>query len=210
MAFTDQELMEQIQNALIEPPDGGATWPSGLWNMEEVVSYMNQRQNKFLKDTHFQYGIANIPVEALIEEYDLPDDWINTIRVLWINTEGESVELGRSDTWEADHGIPTWSWEAGTPLLYYDGGIPISLILMPIPLEDGTVQIHYVPYAVELDGAGELLTLPDEFIHTIKYGTIADMLNKVGRGGDAPRAKYCEQRFQLGLQVAKMLVEGFK
>ena len=179
--------------------------------MDEVVSYLNQRQNQFLKDTHCQFGIANIPATQGVSKYDLPDDWINTIRVLWISEDGITKELPRSDTWEADHGIPSWTYEEGTPLIFDDGGTkPISIEIMPTPDADGIIQIHYVPYAALLDGTGELMTLPDEFIPSVKYGTISDMLNKVGRGSDAPRAKYCEQRYQLGCEIARLLVEGFK
>lgn len=209
MAFTDQELMQQIQNTVIEPPDLGQTWPSGLWTMAEVAQYLDQRQNMFLKDTHFQFGIANITATSGTGLYDLPDDWINTIRVLWIRGNGTSKELTPSDTWEADNGIPTWSYVNAEPLLYFDGGKPITILLMPTPNANGTVQIQYVSYAAVLDGSGEIITLPDEFAHSLKYGALSDMLTKVGRGQDV-RAEYCEQRFQLSMEVARLLVEGFK
>jgi len=77
MAFTDQQIEQQIQYTVIEPPDLGATWPSGLWTAAEVVDYLNQRQHRFLKDTHLQIGLANIPVTQGTSLYDLPDDWID-------------------------------------------------------------------------------------------------------------------------------------
>lgn len=207
--FTDQAVMQQIQNVMIEPPDGGATWPSGLWGQAEVVSYLNQRQNKFLKDTHFQFGIADIPATSGVQIYDLPDDWINSIRVLWIDGAGNVKELTRSDTWEADHGMVNWSDTPGTPELFFDGGKPITLRVMPAPDQDGTLQIHYVPYAALLTGGGELMTLPDEFVPAVKYGALADMFTKVARAQD-PRAKYCAQRFNMGVEVARLLVMGWK
>lgn len=210
MAFTDQIVMQQIQNVMIEPPDNGATWPSGLWGQAEVVSYLNQRQNRFLKDTHFQIGIANIVATAGTGLYDLPDDWINTVRVLWIDGAGNVKELPRSDTWEADYGIPTWSYVNATPEIFYDGGKPITIRVMPTPDADGTIQVHYVPYSANLDGGGELMTLPDEFTPATKYGALADMFTKVSRAQDQSRAKYCEQRYQLGVEVARLLLGGFK
>lgn len=210
MAFTDQSVMSQIQDTVIEPANGGATWPSGLWTQDEVVQYLNQRQNMFLKDTHFQFGIADIAATSGVGTYDLPNDWINTIRVLWIATDGSTKELPRSDLWEADNGIPTWSYVNGTPLIFYDGGKPITIQLAPTPDADGTLQIHYVPYSALLDGTGELMTLPDEFVPPIKYGALSDMFSKVGRGQDMVRAKYCESRFMLGMEVGRLLVEGFK
>ncbi len=208
MSFTDQDVMEQLQNVVIEPPDGGQTWPSDLWTMAEVVSYLNQRQLSFLKNTQFQFGISLIPVTSGDGLYDLPDDWITTMRVLWIPATGASKELGRSDKWEADNGIPTWSYVDGPPLLYYDGGTPTTIQIMPNPDSNGTLQVHYVPYSALLDGSGELMTLPDEFVSAVKYGALGDMLSKVARTQD-PRAQYCAQRWQLGIEIAKLLVGGF-
>lgn len=207
--FTDRAIMEQIQYAVIEPPDDGQTWPSGLWSMAEVAEYLDQRQNKFLKDTHAQFGIANIPVTANYNEYNLPGDWISTIRVLWIDEDDNMVELPRSDTWEADNGIPTWSYVAGTPKIFYDGGRPITIRLMPIPDTAGTLQVHYVPYSALIDGSGETFTLPSEFVPFVRYGAIADMLSKVGRAQDQSRAEYCAKRYQMGVEIARLLLRGF-
>lgn len=210
MSVTDQQVMNEIQLTMIEPPDNGATWPSGLWTQDEVIGYMNQRQNRFLKDTLVQIGIANITTQIGVGTYDLPDDWINTVRVLMIRSDNTTKELARSDTWEADHGIPTWSYVVDEPKLYYDGGTPLTVRLMPIPEAVYTLQIHYTPLGAVLDGTGELLTLPDEMIPTIKYGALADMFSKVGRANDANRAKYCEDRFMLGVEITRMLLGGFK
>lgn len=207
--FTDQDIMEQIQYAVIEPPDSGATWPSGLWTKAEVAEYVDQRQTKFLKDTHAQFGIAEIAVTADFNEYNLPGDWINTIRVLWTDEDGNMSELPRSDTWEADNGIPTWSYVAGTPKIFYDGGRPITIRIMPIPDTAGTLQVHYVPYPALIEGNGETFTLPSEFVHFVRYGAMADMLSKVGRAQDSDRAEYCARRYQMGVEIARLLLKGF-
>ena len=210
MAFTDQAIMEQIQNVMIETPDGGQTWGSGLWSMDEVVSYMNQRQLQFLKNTQLQFGISLIAATQGVSTYDLPDDWITTVRVLFIYPDGSTIELANSDTWEADNGIPDWSYEEGQPKLYYDGGKPASLEIMPLPDDDGTIQIHYVPYSALLTGDGEIFTVPDEFVVPIKYGVLSDMLTKVARAQDPSRAKYCADRYQMGIEFARLLVGGFQ
>lgn len=209
MAFTDQQLMNQIQLTMIEPPDSGATWPSGLWTQAEVLDYLNQRQNRLLKDTHLQIGIALIPISSGTDVYDLPDDWINTTRVA-LQTSTTITELGRSDTWEADHGIPDWYNTQGTPKLYFDGGKPITIRIMPRPDITGTLIIHYTPYAATLDGSPEIVTLPDEFAPLLKYGALSDMFGKVGRGHDATRAAYCQQRYTMGIEIARLLLKGWK
>ncbi len=208
--LTDEDVMNMIQNTVIEPPDWGVTWPSGLWNQAEVLTYLNDRQNQFLKQTALQFGIANIAGVEGVSDYDLPDDWIATIRVMWMPADGSTLELPRSDTWEADYGIPTWSYTEGTPKIFYDGGSPITLKLMPVPDEDATIQIHYVPMSSELTGDGEVFTLPTEFVHFIRYGALADMFSKIGRAQDPHRAEYCAKRYQMGVEIARLLVKGFE
>lgn len=212
MSFTDTTVMNLIQYIMIEAPDAGQTWGSGLWTKEEVVRYLNQRQNRFLKDTHLQIGIMVEDGLQGIADYDLPCDWIATARVVWIYPDGSTKELQRSDTWEADYGIPDWSYVEGPPLLYMDADQPsLTLKIAPLPDTDGTIQIHYVPLAAALDGDGELFTLPDEFVTpVIKYGVLADMFSKVGRANDPARAEYCSKRYGLGLEIARMLIAGFQ
>lgn len=210
MAFTDQEIMSQIQYTMIEPVDSGATWPSGFWTEAEVLDYLNQRQNRLLKDTHLQIGIALQPAVAGTDIYDLPADWINTITVFWISLTGLVTELGRSDMWEGDHGITSSPGTRGTPKIYFDGGKPITVRVIPPPDTNGILQIHYVPYAAVLDGSPEIFTVPDEFVPLLKYGALSDMWRKVGRAHDPTRAEYCDQRYQMGLEITKLLLGGWQ
>ncbi len=211
MSFTDQQVLEQCQYVMIEAPDLGQTWGSGLWTLTEVVRYLNQRQNRFLKDTHVQIGIADIPVTAGQSTFNLPDDWIATVRVVFRGVDGSTVkELMRSDTWEADYGDPDWTVNQGTPNLYMDADQPVlTMRVADIPDQDGLLQVHYIPLGALLTGGGELMTLPDEYIPSLKYGVLADMFSKVGRQQDATRAEYCASRYMLGIEIAKMLLLGW-
>lgn len=211
MAFTDQQILNQMQYAMIETPNSGASWGSGFWSAAEVINYLNHRQNRFLNDSYLQIGIANIDATQGVNTYDLPDDWIITTSVIWIDTDGSTHELIASSVWEADHGIPTWSYVQGVPKIYTDVDTPLTTIkIAPLPNAAGTIQVHFVPTAVLLDGTGELMTLPDEFISAVKYGAMSDMLNKVGRATDPIRAEYCKRRYELGIEIAKMLLKGWR
>lgn len=52
--------------------------------------------------------------------------------------------------------------------------------------------------------------LPDEFIPALKWGVMADMLSKVGRGQDLQRAAYCESRYQEGVEAAAIILAGWQ
>lgn len=210
MSFTDQTVLTQMQYVMLETPNGGASWGSEMWTAAEVINYLNQRQNRFLKDTQLQIGLALIPATEGTNKYDLPDDWITTVRVVWVSSDDSTRALGRSSSWEADHGMPTWTYVEGPPKLYMDVDTEVLTIkIAPLPDDDGTLQIHYVPLAALLDGTGELMTIPDEFVPTVKYGALADMFGKVGRAMDE-RAGYCQQRYEMGVEVAKMMLNGWK
>ena len=210
--MTDQDTLGEIQLHLIEPNDGGLTWPSELWTAAEVLAYANQRQHRFLKETALLNSQLPIVVAAGQSLVDLPDVWIATARVSWKNgTTGEIVSLARGSVWESDLAQPTWGTvTADRPLTFSDVEPPETLhgFLMPAPTVAGELSILCVALAGILDGLGEIWTVPYEFVPSIKYGILADMLNKVGRALWATKARYCELRYQEGVMAAKLLMES--
>ena len=58
-------------------------------------------------------------------------------------------------------------------------------------------------------GSGIPLLVADAWAPYLKYGVLADMFSKDGRGQDLLRARYCEQRFAEGIALASVLVDGF-
>lgn len=213
--MVDQTLLEQIQYAVIETPDGGASWSSGLWTRDEVLGYVNHRQDQFVRDTHAIITTASIGVVAPYgTRHPLPADWMATVRVTWTSAlpGAVPVELGRSDSWEADNGIPTWSGTpANPPKLYMDGDTPaLTLQIAPAPSIDGTLGVSYVPTCTPLTGNGVDFDIAEEFTPTVKYGALSDMFSKIGRAQDPARAEYCTKRYQMGVEIAQTLLKGFK
>lgn len=207
MAITDRQMLEEVQYTVIEPPDLGATWPSGLWTLAEVLGYANQRQYRFLKETGIVTSTASITANtASGNRFDLPTDWIETIHASW-KQAGVYRPLERTDTWVVDHVKTTWESATGTPNSYMDAEAPtLKIQIAPAPTTSGTIEILYVALSTTLDRSGINLTVPDEFMPYIKWGVLADMLNKVGRGQDVDRAGYAEQRFAEGVALAQMLL----
>jgi hypothetical protein len=204
-------MLSRVQVALIEPANGGQSWPSGLWGRDEVISVANQRQDQFLKDTLLLGGIATIAAIGIgTTRVTLPADWLRTLSVVWRGDDGTVRELMRSDSFEADHTIDDWETTDGTPLVYSEYETPnLQMLIMPGPAVDGDLELLYVPIGTELNGNGELLIVPDELEHAVRYGMLADLLSKDGRGKDPARAAYCEQRFQLGIDLTRIVIEGW-
>lgn len=209
MSVTDADLLTEIQYAVVEPPDGGVTWPSGLWTSAEVLGYLNQRQNRALKETLLLVGLAEIPVTAGTFRPALPDDWVRTVRVIWRGTDGVIRPLNRSDSFAADAAIPDWGTELNTPLVYMDEeGATLTLQLAPAPNVNGSLDLFYVPKGDPLTLFPDILNVPDEVAAGLKYGVLADMLSKDGRGRDDARAQYAEQRYGMYVEAVKMMMLG--
>ena len=212
MATLDQTLLSRVQTALIEPPNGGQSWPSGLWTRDEMIALANHRQNRFVRDTLLDLGLANItPINIGDHRVALPVDWLRTVEVVWYGNDGTVRELLRVDSFEADHTIQTWEATNTTaPLAYSEFETPnLQMQIMPGPSVAGLIVLVYVPTTTELNGNGEILVVPDELEHAVRYGILADALGKDGRGKDAARSAYCEQRFQLAIDLSRIVLEGW-
>ena len=224
--MTDQEILTAIQFTVVEPPNGGASWPSGLWTRDEVTGSLTQRQDRFLKDSlillaHTTRSVApddtppTIPpplqVVASQTRITLPSDCLRVVSVVWEGEDGSVRELVRTDSFETDHFLPDWeAVGAVVPLVFMEYETPTREIqIAPMPQFAGSLDLLYVPLGTPLTGNGVDFTLFDECVHGVKYGTLADLFGKEGQGHDAARAAYCEQRFQLAIDLARIILQGW-
>lgn len=240
-------LLNEIQYHLVEPPDFGTTWPSGLWTTTEVSNYITQRARQFVKDTGITMKRTTISTIPGVTRHPLPTDWVATRRLVWKNnltSVFSSVE--RSDEWDLDHGRVDWMYNTEPkPIVYTEVEIP-SLQIQTAPSVNvaGVLEILYVPVVTAFDtaigaqggffidslpifqgslqpytasdlsvmatfgfginGAASSSTIPSEYWPAIKWGTIADMLSKIGRAYDPGRAAYAESRYQEGVAASRL------
>ena len=208
MSYTDRELLSDIQRLMIEPVDEGLTWLSGLWSLDEVLGYANQRQQRFLADTCLVGGWFQLPALAQ-EQQDVPEETIFIKHAVFENADGECTPLLPLSRFSADLAVPTWQGGAAEPIgfLFEQTGTT-ELSLVPPPTEAGLMHLFVVVLAEVLDRSGVLLNVPDEWVPTIRFGILADMLGKQGRAYDASRAQYCEERWQEGVDSAKAVLEA--
>ena len=211
-SISDQAQLSEVQQHLVEPTvDGGTTFASGLWTVTEVINYFNQRQYRFLRDTQLLLTRTSLVTTPNVNRQPLPTNWIVTSRAAWQDITNVFTEIPRGDTWEADHAILDWPYNgAQRPQLWTDGETPtLQIELLPSPNVSGTVWLLYVALSALLSNTGQLFTVPDEFVPSIKWGAIADMLSKVGRAFDPVRAEYAESRYEEGVEAAKIMLAGW-
>lgn len=208
--MTDQDVLTLLQYALVEPPDGGASWPSGLWTRDEVLNALNTRMRQYLRDTHAVATRIEIPVVAGTNPVAVPADWIGTLAAVWRDLAGVRYPLTPADAFEIDLMVPTWETVPDVPIVILDGDDgTLTVRLGPLPAANGTLELLYVALPTAANGSGVTLSLPDETLDGIKYGTLADLLGKVGRGNDPMRATYCQERFEMGEMLTEIILGGW-
>ena len=209
--MTDQALLQEIQYALLEPPDGGQSWPSEVWTRAEVLGNLNNNLWGWLRDTHaLLTRVEQAELAASLGVVTLPSDCMATAACVWRPAGGVRTPLGPVDRFEGDLALPSWEATAGSPLGYDDfEASTLTLQLIPRPDANGTLELLYVARPTEVTGAGATLAVPEEFLSGIKYGTLGMLLRKVGRLTDPTRAQYAEQRYDLTVLLTKILLGGF-
>jgi hypothetical protein len=135
------------------------------------------------------------------------------VSVVWIGNNGSIRELQRVDSFQIDHADTAMNRTAtGLLPLYYMEYDNTNLTIEIGPTPDGVegvLSVLYVPVGTELTGNGVSLLVPDELETAVKYGTLADMLGKDGRGKDALRSQYCEERYSMAVEAARLILEGW-
>jgi hypothetical protein len=208
---TDQDLLSEIQYALLEPPDGGQSWPSEVWTREEVLGNLNSNLWSWLRDTHALVTRVELAqLATALGVVTLPADWLATATLVWRTAGGVRTPLGPVDRFEGDLALPSWETTPGPPIGYDEfEADTLTLQLIPRPVVDGTLELTYVARPVAVNGAGIALPLPEEFLDALKYGCLGMLLRKVGRLVDPARAAYCEQRYALTVTLTKILLGGW-
>ena len=213
--MTDRELLDELQYVLIEPPDGGDTWPSLIWSRVEVLDALNAAVRALARDTHMQVARVELAVPAGTRSLPLPADWLATGSLVWRAADNTRTPLGPVDSFEGDLAVPAWETAAaGLPLGYADlDAETLTLRLVPTPAAAGTLELLYVavpPLATgDPPAPGTTLPLPEELVSGIKYHALATLLRKVGRLLDDERARYCERRGELTTMATEILLGGF-
>jgi len=208
----DRALLSELQYVLIESPDGGDTWPSGIWTRDEVLDALNAGVRALARDTHVRVLRTEIAVLAGTTSIALPADWLATAYLVWRSSTNVRSPLGPVDGFEGDAALPGWETTPGVPIGYADlDQATLTLRLVPTPLNSGTLEVLYVavPPAATALSPGAELPLPEEFTSGIKYSALGTLLRKVGRLLDAERADYCDRRYDLAQTVATIMLGGW-
>jgi hypothetical protein len=85
-----------------------------------------------------------------------------------------------------------------------------KLDIAPLPSNTGTLSHLYVAVSATLTGLGVPLVIPETFSWAITWGVIADLLSSDGEAFDPKRANYAESRYEQGVELCRLLIEGVR
>lgn len=209
----DQDLLEDLQYALLEPPDGGQSWPSEVWTRAEVLEAVTDGITAIVRDTHaiLTYTEQFLPAGSL--SLSCPADCLTSAHLVWRAQPSQvRTMLVPADAFEADQGMPGWevvSAAAPTPLAFAALDTATQeLRLIPTPAAHGIVEHLYVPVPAAVEGHGEDLPIPDALVTAAKYHALSTLLSGVHRLQDPVRAAYCDERYQIEVAVTQLLLRG--
>ena len=211
MATTDQQVLTQVQSYLLETEDGGATWASGFWTPAEVIDYLNERQRRFILETGILAKPATVPLAASVLRVGLPSDSIELRFVAFHSQSGDFWDIPRADPLQADLYRLNWTHAAKPiPDAYSTTETPnLELELHPASSLGGELELLYLWISAALSNSGVALTVPDDFAPPLIWGVIADMLKKTGRAQSQQRAEAAENRYIMGVELAKLILNGW-
>jgi hypothetical protein len=212
--ITDADQLTEVAWRVLETDN---TLNSGIFTVAEVANYFNQRQNRFNRDALLVLAHQPLVGVAAQATYDLPQDWIATLRVTWKpvlfvgDNSGAISPVTKSSRYAAEHGLQDSNLPA-LPIGFDDTSSPgtLQIEMIPPPQTNGVIEILYA-CVLEALGFGvvpDIFDTPDEFVPFITYGVLADMFSKLGQGESLELAAYCEERYQEGIGIAKLLIAG--
>ena len=91
---TASEILGNVQTSLLEPNDGGVTWPSLIYTNAQALGFLNDRHRKMVGDSALTTVIGYQGATAGTSRVNLPQNLSTIRRVAWANSD-------------AQHGRPT-------------------------------------------------------------------------------------------------------
>lgn len=210
--ITDQYAVNDIIYRTLENgnADANQTFATSMFDLSQVLNALNRIQQEFLLETGAIITRTTITGNVGNPKYALPVDSIRPYRLTWTDSsDSKTRALSQEDTLELDAGEDNWPANRDIPYAWWETTLPQQMVgLALIPSNNGTIGLLYVALAATLDGSGINFAVPDDFVPYLIWGTMAALLNGDGPAFDPVRAQYCEQRFQEGIELAKLILGG--
>lgn len=221
----DSDLASEILYHLLEKQLSAGTYVgTDMFVLDDITKAMQRRRNQFLVETGMVLTSSTINSGTPpVSRVSLADNVIDVRRVCLIEPQGPygvgaygvgpyggtsiKIPLWRTNEFGAQSFSPGWGTSPTDPTTGYSVAVtpPITIALIPPQLNPSQLELITLNAGADLNPAnGVLLGIPDNFAWVVKFGALADLLSKAGQAQDLTRAKYCEQRWKEGIQIARI------
>jgi hypothetical protein len=223
---TDHHILQTVLTRLLEPEVDSPpiTVQSEQWTADELVDYLSQVQNRFIRETGLvtaregfdgsasgqNRSIALVPEQETIA---LPQNLVDVLRLAFVSYNGsgnvKSIrEVPREDFTSLDALDPTWEGNYQAIPSGYTQSVTetLKMFLAHPPNNIGGADLTYVGFGQTLTGLCVPLSVPDDFAWVLVYGVLAAAFGKQGESYDPERAAYCQRRFDEGVILARSLL----
>lgn len=210
--LNDSYVYTLAQYHLLEPPNGNATWTgTPQFSLADLTQALQRRRDDVLEATACNMGpfSNSFGITPGTNSVQLPDSTAQSIldlrRVRFVPATG----LGSPSTLYREDGM---AFEYFNNAFEQTSGTPLSWDVIAGPEQFITVDaLVNVPNTLDILAmiSGGIITpptsspllIPDDFFWVLKFGMMADLLNKESESTDPQRAAYCEQRYRDGLKL---------
>lgn len=207
---TNWDVIRSIQYKLMEAPTPSGWTGTDQFTLDQLINAVQRRRDQFLQET----GAVLTRTEATYTKpprngrIALDESVLTVRRAAWRPTATQFLRpLIRTDEWGASHYAPAWPASTRPPGSYSVSVTP-PLYLQLIPSGNqltGTLDLLSVSRGTSIqDPLTEVpLGVPNDFAWVVEYGALADLLGGDGLALDPQRAKYCQSRWDQGIEMAK-------
>lgn len=210
-SVTDRDLIQAMQFHLLEDASSQSAWNgTEQFVLADLTNAIQRRRDQFLADTGIvvDRSVVSAPPPPN-SRVTLVDTIIDVRRVAWLGASPLNyyVPMWREDERLLTAAGATWSTTSGTPEAWsVTSTPPLQLQLAPPPVASGQLELLAVSTGASLDPttSATVLGIPDDLTPGVKWGALADLLDKDGAARDPGRAAYCEQRYQQYVQLARV------
>ena len=210
LTTTDFNLLQALAFHLLEPPMNSypLSWAgSNQYAETDLLTAIERSVNETLGNSECNLTRSLLAAGAGV--LNLPDSVLAVKRAAWIPPGGSgfsATSLEESDTATMNAYDSDWKTAAQAPPSSYlqTSEPPLTLAFdrtPPLPSQYEIIASSAV--SALSDAAATTLPIPDDWAWVAKYGALAQLFSKESLARDPLRAKYCQQRFEEGIELLK-------
>lgn len=206
--ITDQDMILIIQAHLQEPLLATSWIGTEQFNYSQVVNAIQQARDKFFIESGLGISVEVVNSGGSPNgSVELPDHVIDVRRVMWQDANNVFYTLWRADQYDFTAAFPGWFTTPGLPSDYSTVlQQPLMIQLSPPPRDQGNLLVLTTTSGGLLGQSTGAIVLgvPDDLSWVVKFGALANLFAQDGPGQDLSRAQYCTQRWNDGIQLARI------